>query len=285
MSFSMDSLLRKIDEWARLRELTKVSKELFRWVARDFLKFCADRGLTPSKESALSYLSWLGVSNKLWYWKMLRKCFEIWNLEWFTPTEEAKYKPKPPERVNRVIVSLDEFNRLYEVADEMWLKIALRIAAETGARRLQIAMMRREHFNPDERTLYIPPIKRSLDRVEILSEELATMLIQYLASRRDRLPYLLVDEKGRPLTVEKMNAEMASLKKKAGLNVKHLGWHSLRRSWATWLYQEGMRELEIQRLGGWKSPHMVSIYVGLTPSETLKKEIQLHPLKRLGNQA
>jgi len=276
------SYLDRLEEWMEVRGLTDVSRRLFKWVARDFLKFCRERSLKLSKESVLSYLSWLNVSSgsRLWYWRMLRKCFEVWGLEWFTPVEEARYKPKPPERISRTIVSLEDFNRLYEAAEETWLKLALRIAAETGARRLQIAMMRREHFNPRDRTLYIPPIKRSLDRVEILSEELASMLKQYLDSRRDRHPQLILDEKGEPLTVEKMNSEMASLKKKAGLNIRHLGWHSLRRSWATWLYQEGMRELEIQRLGGWKSPQMVSIYVGLTTSETLQREKQLHPLKK-----
>ena len=274
------NLLVMLEEWMKVRGLTETSKELFRWVAGDFLKFCSEKNMQPSKESLIAYLSWLNVSSKLWYWKMIKRCFQVWGLQWFSPVEEAKYKPKPPERVSRVVLSFDDFMKLYESADKPWLKLALRIAAETGARRLQITMMLREHFNPKNHTLYIPPVKRSLDRVEVLSMELSSMLRQYLDERRDRLPYLLVDEDGKPLTVSKMNSEMAALKKKAGLNVKHLGWHGLRRSWATWLYQEGMRELEIQRLGGWKSPHMVSIYVGLTPSETLLRETQLHPLKR-----
>jgi len=249
-------------------------------VANDFLKFCQKKELKPSKEAVVSYLSWINVSSKLWYWRVLKKCFEVWNFEWFSPLEEAKYKPKPPERVSRPVLSLKDFQRLYDSAKETWLKLALRIAAETGARRLQIVMMCRDHFNPEDGTLYIPPIKRSLDRVEVLSDELTSMLKQFLENRKDRCAQLLVDENGKPLTVEKINSKMASLKKRAYMNIKYLGWHSLRRSWATWLYQHDLRELEIQKLGGWKSIHMVSTYVGLVPSETIKKEIESHPLKR-----
>jgi len=278
-------LMRKLESWMEIRGLTEQSRQIYRWVASDFLRFCEARGKPVSKESVLEYMSALKVSsgNRRWRWTILKRCFRVWGLGWFGEEEEEALMPKPQERVNRQVLSLDEFLRLYEAADREWFRLALRIGAETGARRLQIAMLLREHFDPKSRTLHIPAIKRSLDRVEILSEELSRMLSDYLARRSDPDPHLLVDENGRPLTPQKLTDEFKRLRRRAGIDRPGLNMHSLRRSWATWNFQAGMRELEIMRAGGWKTPSMVSIYVGLQPSEAVLRESELHPLKRRGS--
>ena len=280
----MEKFMERLEEWMELRGLTPQSRRMFRWVAQDFLSFCKENNRRVGKEAVIDYLLSLNVSqgHRKWRYQMLKVIFEkAWDLEWFKGAEEAKVRPKgPSEEPNRPVITLDQFQRLYEAADKPWMKIALRIAAETGARRLQIAKLLRKHFDPKKKTLTIPPIKRSpLVRVEIISNQLTQLIKKYLKRRKDRDPHLLLDEKGKPLTEDKMNSEFKRLKKMAGLNIKGLGWHSLRRSWTTWLYQKGMSELEIQRAGGWMSPTMVSIYVRLSPTKVVEKEAKLHPLK------
>lgn len=274
-------LMDSLDKWIKVRGLTESSAKMFRWVSEDFLSFCSSRGLPVSKESVIEYTNSLNVSSgqKRWRWLILKRCFQVWGLEWFDTVSESMYKPKPQERVRRVVATMDDFIKLYESTDKLWMKLVLRIAAETGARRQQIALMLREHFNPDKKTLYIPPVKRSLDRVEILSDELVDMLKNYLKNRSDSDPHLIVDDKGNPLSLEVMNEAFRRLKKKSGLDIKGLGYHSFRRAWSTWLYEMGMREMEIQKAGGWKSPSMVSIYVHLSPTEIIEREASLHPLK------
>ncbi|MEM3953397.1 MAG: tyrosine-type recombinase/integrase [Nitrososphaerota archaeon] len=264
-----------------VRELTSYSKEMYRWVSRDFLRFCESRGLNVDKNAVKEYLASITVSpsNKQWRWRILKRCFEVWGLEWFDSVEEAYIRPKPSEKVSRPFLTVEEFMKLYEAADKDWLRLALRIAAETGARRIQIAMLLRKHFDPKKRMLYIPPAKRGLERVEVLSVELVENLSRYLENRLDDDEHLLVDEDGKPLTLYKMNNEFRRLKKKAGIHVHGLGFHGLRRSWATWLYEKGMREREIQEVGGWKSMDMVSIYTRLSTQTSVKKELELHPLK------
>ncbi|MEM1557965.1 MAG: tyrosine-type recombinase/integrase [Thermoproteota archaeon] len=270
-----------LESWMEVRGLTDYSKKLYRWVSEDFLRFCRSRGLAVDKNAVKEYLASLNISpgNKQWRWRILKRCFEVWGLEWFSNIEEAYIRPKPQERVSRPFLTIQEFMKLYEVADKDWVRLALRIVAETGARRIQVAILMREHFNPDKRTLYIPPVKRSLERVEVLSGELTRNLSEYLKNRLDDDEHLLVDENGRPITLHKMNNEFRRLKKKTGINVKGLGFHGLRRSWATWLYERGMREREIQEAGGWKSMSMVSIYTRLSAPASVRKELELHPLK------
>ena len=272
----------RLESWMELRGLTEQSRKMFRWVAQDFLRFCEETGRPVDKRSVVDYVSSIKASSghKRWRWSVLRKCFKVWGLDWFNEDEERSIMPKPSERVNRQVLTLDEFMRMYNAADKEWMKLALRIGIETGARRQQIAMLLKEHFNPRDRTLYIPPVKRSLDRVEILSEELTRMLVDYLSRRRDKNPHLLVDEDGKPLTPEKMSYEFDRVKKMAGINRKGLSWHSLRRAWSTLNFRAGMKELEIMKAGGWKTMQMVSIYVSLEPLDAVRKEAELHPLKR-----
>jgi len=281
------SYLNKLERWMELRGLTQESRRMFRWVARDFLRYCKEVSKPIDKRSVIDYISSINTSSghKRWRWNILRKCFNVWGLDWFNEDEEKSIMPKPSERVNRQVLSLEEFMRMYNVADKEWMKLALRIGIETGARRRQIAMLLREYFNPREGTLYIPPIKRSLDRIEILSDELIEMLSSYLSRRRDKDPHLLLDEDGRPLTPEKMAYEFQRVKKMAGINRKGLSWHSLRRAWTTWNFRAGMKELELMKAGGWKTMQMVAIYVSLEPTDVVRKEAGLHPLKRRGKRS
>lgn len=275
-------LMEKLEGWMAAKGLTESSAKAFRWVSGDFLKYCAARGKPASKELVLDYMRDIGVSSghKRWRWYVLKTCFKIWGLDWFSKEEESRYMPKPQERVNRPVLSLEEFEKLRAAADEEWLLLVIWIIAETGARRKQVVDMLREHFDPARGTLYIPPLKRGLDRVELLSEELASRLSSYLAGRSDGDPHLIVDEKGRPLTPDRLSARFKALAIKAGVWSRGLGLHALRRSWCTWLYEAGMRELEIQRAGGWKTPSMVAIYTSLSPAKAALKEAELHPLKR-----
>jgi integrase len=68
--------------------------------------------------------------------------------------------------------------------------------------------------------------------------------------------------RGEPVTGVNAKAWTAALKR-AGIN--DFRWHDLRHTFATWHRQAGTPTHELQRLGGWKTGHMVERYAHVAP--------------------
>ena len=59
-----------------------------------------------------------------------------------------------------------------------------------------------------------------------------------------------------------------------------VGLHAIRRGVATWLFNAGMRERELQDVGRWKSPSMPAVYVQLVPGQVDREVQKKHPMWR-----
>ena len=62
--------------------------------------------------------------------------------------------------------------------------------------------------------------------------------------------------------------------KKLGLP-KGYGWHSFRRGLVTFLLEKGMGETKIQKLLGWRTLAMVSVYAQLNPKKVQEEANRL----------
>ena len=274
--------MERFRRWMRAKDLTEDTFRRYEAAARHFLSNCSS--VPPTKEDVLRFIS--GKSNKRWYWQVVMTLLRVNHVHVFEPEEEEMYKPKASaQQVMRPY--FEEPEEVYRLVDSVapeWFKLAILIAAETGARRKQICLMTRQDFNPRQGVLRIPPVKRSKkERVEYLSRDTARRLVRYLNSRTDNNPQLLVNTYGEPLKPASLSVEFWLLKKRLGIKTRWLNFHSFRRSYATWLHERGMDPLEIKESGGWESLQMVDTYVRLKPTKITKKSFELHPMKRRGS--
>jgi integrase len=277
----MEEKLEEFKNWMNLKGLSDDTKNRYEYIVSKFIDYCKRNKIELNKESVIKFIQEIEDKTgnyKRFVFTILRRFFKICNLEWFSEKDEDIYRPKLSQP-RRTIINIEDFNSLMNACDYEWERIALRILIETGCRRKQLTLMLKEHFNQDKGTIYIPPIKKSMERVEYISSELTNSIKEYLKKRYDKYPYLLVDEKGKPLTPMKVTTMFNKLKRRLGMENKWFGLHAFRRAWATLLYKGGMGEKEIQDAGGWKSPLMPSIYIRLTPIEVMEKEKKVHPLK------
>lgn len=265
--------------WMDARNLTNDTKTHYLYCAKHFLNSCSS--FPPTKDDVVNFIS-SKKGKRVVYWSVIKRLFKVNGYSVMSEHDMEMYKPKlsehPPNRP--YFETVEQVFQFLDGARTDWLKLAILIAAETGARRKQITLMMRDDFNPEERTLRIPPVKRGVERFEVLSARTAKLLKDYLESRKDDDPHLIVNSRGKPLTVMLMTIAFINLKKRLGIYLKGLSWHSFRRSYATWLYQHGLKELEIMQAGGWKSLNMVAAYTRLKPSETILKAAKIHPMKK-----
>jgi len=131
-----EELLRKWDEWCRVRNLTEDTRKIYLWVAEDFLKHVSN--IPPSKDDVIAYVN--GKTNKPFYWTIVNRFLKINGINPFTEAEEELYRPRTDEkRVSRPYIDDPSFvETMVNATGAEWLALAILISAETGLRRKQL---------------------------------------------------------------------------------------------------------------------------------------------------
>lgn len=170
-------------------------------------------------------------------------------------------KPVPPGR--EYFLTEPEFERLEKHlrAISPLLADAARFAVATGLRENNVLNLEWKQVDLKRRTafLWADQMKnRAAHGVRLNDAALAL-----LTSRRGIHKQFVFPnpETGLPL-VKASNKSWYAAVKKAKLT--GLRWHDLRHTWASWHVQRGTRIEELQKLGGWKSLHMVMRYAHLS---------------------
>lgn len=244
-------------------------------IAEDFLSYSEGK---LSRDEVMAYLgeySDCSSTYRRWIMIVLKGLFQACGVQWPFSKRELPKISKPSQPYLK-----------FEQA-ELLIKEALALSpldyalvcvdAVTGARREELTEMLREEYS--QPYLVVRTRKGGNTKTRTLDPGTCSALDTYLSQRRDSSPYLFVNTRGEQFSPQGLTERFQVLQKRCGFK-KGVGWHSIRRGVATWLYRNGMKEKEIQELIGWKTPSMVSRYIQLEAGEVEKKAEGANPMFR-----
>lgn len=266
----LDSFLREL-EFSGLSEGTKMG---YLCVAKKYLQ----NGRGFDRDSIIQFLQQLkgGSTYKAWCLAVLKRLFQSQEKTWPLRPREG---PKPQERPQVALSEIQARTLLTKAKKSARDYAIFRLLVVTGIRRGELVALRREDFKPPE--LKVQLKKRESYRVIKLDSETVQTINNYLKSRKDKLDQFFLSQSGKTLTPVGLSLELQHYFKEMGLP-KGTGLHSLRRGMVTWLFNRGMKELEIQELIGWKSSTMPAKYIKLAVADVEKKAQSLHPFIQRG---
>ena len=176
-----------------------------------------------------------------------------WGMEGLSNPAELVHKPRLPPGRDRRLVG-DEKARLLVAAEAYGGAIGPIItwAIETAMRRGEIAAMRWEHLNIEERSLLLPDTKNGAPR-EVPLSKVALAILDGLSRRPDGRVWGM-----RP---ESMSQAFERVCKAAG--VEGMTFHDLRHEAASRLFEKGLNPMQVAAITGHKTLQMLKRYTHL----------------------
>jgi integrase len=185
---------------------------------------------------------------------ILVKCVNEW--EWLDRAPQVRMlheAERPPRFLTR-----DEAQRLLtELPPHLADMAAFSLA--TGLRRANVTGLPWAQIDVERRTAYIRADQAKGRRaipVPLNADAIAIILKQV-----GKHPELVFSYRGHPIRQVNTKAWAKAL---ARAGIENFRWHDLRHTWASWLAQDGVPQLVLQELGGWRSSEMVRRYAHLS---------------------
>ena len=144
------------------------------------------------------------------------------------------------------------------------------VLADSGLRASEVLHLLLEHWNPQERSLFVRSGKGRKDRVSFLSPTTARAIKDYLGKRpaMSREDFLFVDAQNRPLKTRHLLQIFHRLSQRAGLTPqRRIHPHALRHFAATSWLRNGVGLDEVRRLLGHESLSTTLRYSSLVSSD------------------
>jgi integrase/recombinase XerD len=201
-------------------------------------------------------------------------------------------RPRVPEAAPGDVLSVEDARRLL-AATEPTTPLGLRnraileTAYSTGLRRSELLALDLGDLRHTEREVVVRRGKGGKGRVSPLTRTAYQALVEYLARGRPELVKshadgeraLLLSTRGRRLSPNAMAHMIEQQARLAGLSVR-LTPHTIRRSFATHLLQNGVSLRHIQALLGHRSLETTAIYLRLDAQEVRREVLLKHPRER-----
>ena len=232
--------LRWLDDRLQHRYLDEIDRTLI-----DEIKFA--RAKIASAATTNRYLALIRA--------VLRRACDEW--EWLDRVPKFKLFKEGEGRVRSL--SQAEFERLCKELPTHLADMAV-FSVATGLRQANVTGLEWRFVDLARQHAWIPGDKHKNGRPH--SVPLNAMAIAVLRRQVGKHANRVFTYRGEPVTSVNTKAWTAALKR-AGIN--DFRWHDLRHTFATWHRQAGTPTHELQRLGGWKTGHMVERYAHVAP--------------------
>lgn len=205
---------------------------------------------------------------------ILRKCRDDWEVVDKIP-KVPMYRPRSgePRWITRA-----QFRRLCGKLPPH-LKLAARLAAETGLRMRSQAKLEWSRVDLRRRRAWVPGYQMKGGRKPLglpLSRE-AVRILRALRRQGGAGATYVHEWNGKP--VDDFNTK-AFKDAVTAAGVAPLRWHDLRHTWASWHVMEGTTLQDLMHLGGWSSLAMVLKYAHLAPDHLAKAAERLSGRRR-----
>ncbi len=164
------------------------------------------------------------------------------------------------------MLSKKEIKIILEESKNTKYKLVLKMLYSSGVRLNELINLKREHIDPNRKTILISQGKGKKDRITILSKALSKELFDYICKTEFRTRYLFESSRGKKYsqkTIQKI-LEKSSRKLK-----KKVTPHMLRHSFATHLLEQGTDIRHIQKLLGHSNLETTQIYTKVANTDLL----------------
>ncbi len=183
-------------------------------------------------------------------------------VEWgkFRTNQIANVKPlkTPPGRVR--YLQREQIPKLM-AACPAWLRPIVLIDMNTGLRRGEILGLEKGRIDRKNRLVIVEKTKNN-ERKIIPMNQIVFDAITGLPTRMDTT-FIFADEKGKPLSANKVSMAFKRACRKAG--IEDFTLHDLRHHFASYLTMSGQNQRTVQELLGHKDPKMTMRYSYLSP--------------------
>lgn len=167
-----------------------------------------------------------------------------------------KQIPKIEEAsIERHMFEEDEIQVLIKKAKEMggiYTK-SMVISTTYGVRRVELANLTLNDFNPKKKTLFIRTAKGGRPKVHLVPTEI----------------FKYIDNDTKMLSIPSMTRIFKRIATEAGIHIKGCGWHSVRRALVSGLLYGGLPNDKVLNFMRWKSGTMLDIYHIKNPMEDI----------------
>lgn len=169
--------------------------------------------------------------------------------------------------------------------DRMLMLSIITLLYSTGIRRGELERMRVQDWDREHAVIKVDGKKTGRERRIPVPEIVYQSIEAYLPLRQNLLlqkgedqERLLVNQRGKPLTGDKISSRIKRLCKRAGIDTVTI--HQFRHSCASDLLEEGVGILEVQKVLGHASVGTTYRYTRISDPER-KKAIKKHPIERM----
>lgn len=189
---------------------------------------------------------------------------------------QKKVKVMSDEEVEKLLKVLK--NRKYESVTYFRNLTIIWLFCSTGLRRNELVNIRLDDVNLENRSILVREGKGNKQRIVYYNDTVQALLSEYIASHRklmskaENSDYLFVSQKSEKIEVSCINRMVNKLYDEAGIDGYVV--HSLRKVFATKIYNETHDIIVTQNLLGHSSPQTTMRYVGIN-EEMKQKAAQL----------
>lgn len=170
------------------------------------------------------------------------------------------------------VLSTDEINRMIDKAS-LLEKVIIELLYGAGLRVSELTYLKIQ----DVSDTFIKVLgKGSKERRVPIHQKALQVLDQYLALRKDKSPYLLLDDNHKPLTRQKVYTLLKKLAKEVEI-IKNISPHTFRHSFATHLLEGGADLRVIQELLGHSHIATTDVYTHLSKKKLTENFDKFHP--------
>lgn len=249
-----------------LNFIYKDIKEVTRYDILNFLKYLKIQGYSPTTSNRKL------ASIKSFY-RFLMLEGEV-NVNPAELVESAKVERTLPR-----IVSLDEYQKIMSLIDNLEDRALIELLFTTGIRREEAVHLKRSDFDFNLGILKVNG-KGKKERVIPIITNIMPNVVLWLNQHDEEWVFPSKVKKGKPNTVRWVNKVVRKWADKAGYN--DITPHSFRHSFGTYLYENGADVKAIQEMLGHESIDTTNIYAQSSIKRNKQELLKAHPLiKRL----
>lgn len=160
-------------------------------------------------------------------------------------------------------------------------KLIIELLYSTGIRVSELVNIKIKDIKAEEKQIYILG-KGNKERIVLFGSEASNRLRDYLSAYKEYFrgninnEYLLINEKGKPLSTNKIELIVKDILKKSSLKL-NISPHTLRHTFATHLLDSGADLKSVQELLGHENLKTTAIYTHVTNERLKHVYLNAHP--------
>lgn len=267
--YKIQPSFRTLERELTIRGFSRKTIKSYLHINKKFIEYIKKSPREVTKDDIKNYLEFFkttrGVSNKTMNKTIAALKFYytgVYGRRMFHGIKYCKNEQRLP-----TVLTKEEIKGMIEATINTKHKLLIKFVYSTGVRVSELVRIKTEDVDLDKKIVHIRQGKGKKDRISILSNNLVEELKIYLSSRKDLNRYLFPGaRKVYHLSTRSAQKIVKKAAKIAGIK-KGVSCHTLRHSFATHLFENGVDIRYIQKLLGHKRLDTTQVYTRVSTQQ------------------